>query len=300
MFNSNTNLLLTVQKAKVNCNFYIILIFILFACNEIKRESGEKIPLARINKEYLYLNDIKHVLPPGLSKQDCLQYIKHYAESWTKKKIIVRIALSKLSSDKKMEIEEKVTDYRNSLVVSEFERLLMEEIDTQITLEQLKNYYDSNKKDFLLKQTLVKAILLQLPADAPKLEKIRNILQNKTINGITELKSYCHKYAHGYHLSYDEWIDIDRLFFNSSFKELISYVKNSVDRDYFEIRKDNTIIMLKIIEKRYPLQIAPFDYVKELIKSLILNERKIQLITNFEQKVYTKAKNEKEVEIFVH
>jgi hypothetical protein len=42
-----------------------------------------------------------------------------------------------------MEIEEKVTDYRNSLVVSEFERLLMEEIDTQITLEQLKNYYDS-------------------------------------------------------------------------------------------------------------------------------------------------------------
>ena len=59
------------------------------------------------------------------------------------------------------QIERKVEDYKESLMLFEFEKYLYaNSMDIKISEDQISNYYNENKDDFILPFNLIKTIVL--------------------------------------------------------------------------------------------------------------------------------------------
>ena len=55
---------------------------------------------------------------------------------------------------------------------------------------------------------------------------------------------------------------------------------------------------LKVEEYRISDNVSPLEFVREDIKNIIINKRKVQLAQKLEEDLYEKAKTNKEFEIF--
>ncbi|MFQ3575054.1 MAG: hypothetical protein SNJ77_01325, partial [Cytophagales bacterium] len=99
---------------------------ILFFCDNKSEERNDKIPIARANKSVLYLHDIEDILPEYISKNDSIETLKRFAESWASKQVLTELAIEKIKKPKE-EIERKVMDYRYSLLLNEFQKQFVED-----------------------------------------------------------------------------------------------------------------------------------------------------------------------------
>jgi hypothetical protein len=55
---------------------------------------------------------------------------------------------------------------------------------------------------------------------------------------------------------------------------------------------------VRIKEKRAPSDTAPLTFVKDKVKSIIINKRKLKFISELEQNIYNDALTKKQFEIF--
>ena len=166
------------------------LIFIIFFKDKFQKKSK---PLARANSQYLYYTDVKALILPGVSAADSVDMINRFIENWLKKQSLIDKA-SKQANYNEKEIEQKMVDYKNALLVYDFEKkYIKEKLDTAISENEINNYYKLNLSNFELRQNIVKAWLIKLPSNAPKLAEIRNTISIGKDK--KKIESYCSQFA---------------------------------------------------------------------------------------------------------
>ena len=81
---------------------YILSIFCLVQSCDYFNPIEEEKAIARVNEVYLFLDDLKMVLPENLSKADSIMFANHYVNQWATQQLLVQGAEINLS-DKKLE-----------------------------------------------------------------------------------------------------------------------------------------------------------------------------------------------------
>src|ERR1019366_10716666 len=118
--------------------------FVLFcfflSCN-IK---GDKVPnrtaIARANDDYLYLDNIREIVPVGTSSKDSLELINKHIDNWLRETLVIQKAEDNLTDEQK-NVEAQLQDYRNSLITYIYEKeLVKQKLDTVITNEEIEKY----------------------------------------------------------------------------------------------------------------------------------------------------------------
>lgn len=197
------------------------------------------------------------------------------------------------------EVERKILDYRYSIIAYEYEAFYVKEhLDTAISDTEIEKYYNANIDNFILKQNIVQGTFIKVPKNAPRTAKIKELIFSSREKDELELRSYCLSFSVAYHISGSNWVVFDELVKNSPLAEIPNKIQFLKSNPYFETSDDTYLYFLKIGQYRISDNISPLEFVKDDIRNIILNKRKVELAKKLEDEVYKSASDEKEFEVF--
>lgn len=283
---------------------WILVLALLAGCDliQMKQEAlatdEERVPVARVNRTFLYNDELLGIVLPGTTREDSIVRIEAFVNSWIRKQLLIQEAAKKININE-AEVERKILDYRYSLIAYEYQTFFIKQnLDTAVASGEIESYYKGNLDNFILKQNIVRATFLKVPKTAPRTNKIKELIFSKKDKDQAELKSYCLSFSTAYHLVDSTWMVFDELVKNSPLAEIPNKIQFLKSNPYYETSDDTYLYFFKVNEYRISDNISPLEFVKADIRAIILNKRKVALAKQLEDDVYRTAVSEKEFEIY--
>jgi len=144
---------------------------------------------------------------------------------------------------------------------------------------------------------LVKGLYMKVPVGAPQLNEIKTLSKSTTLVSKEKLEKL--SLSNGMVLDFfvDSWMD---------FNDLIDNFPEDI------LKKDDLIIQKKVIEKQdssyvYFLNItdfllpgdnAPYEYAKNTIQEVLINQRKIEFLKNVAEDLFQRALDKGEIQFY--
>lgn len=282
----------------------LICVSLFFGCELFKKKEDQPItevegnPIARVYNKHLYSKDIEGILGNNYSKEDSVIIVQRYIDTWILKQLMLLKAEAQIP-EMDPSIQQKIVDCRNTLLIHEFEKGYLEKkLDTALTENDIKNYYNKNIDQFQLKQNIAKAFFIKVPKDAPKIEKIKPLITSNKPKDLKELKSYCVGYASHFILEDSIWLNFDELIKNTPFNGIADKGDFLEKNSYSELSDDRYTYFLKIKDYKITKEISPYEFARDQIRNTLLNRKRIELINLLKDNLLTEAKNKKEFEIY--
>jgi len=282
----------------MNKAFYILIPIILLSACHNKSDQIKRVAIARVGDVILYYDEIPKLLQPGISPEDSAAIFQNYINKWAKKELLFMKAEQNLTPEFKNDIEKQLEETRSNLVIYQYQRqMMLEKMDTTITGEEMESYYATNGKNFLLNSNIVKALFIKVPSETPGIDKIRLWARSNEQKDLQQLESYCYQFAEKFDDFNEQWVTMDRLSV-----ELPQDIVNQDDflrrNTWFETSDSSSVYMITVRDYRQRYSLAPFDYVKDDIKSIILNSRRFEFLQTLENGIYNEAIKENTFKIF--
>ena len=255
--------------------------------------------IARAGSSYLYADDIGNIVPKGTPSKDSLELLKKYIDNWIHESLVVQKAENNLTDEQK-DVDKQLQDYRNSLITYAYEKeLVRQKLDTLISIQDIEKYYAANQNDFQLKDNIIKVIYIKVNKKAPNQAKLKQLYKSDNPKDKEQLAGYCHQFAENFYLDENSW-----LLFDDLLKEIPIQTYNKElflqNNRYVEVSDADNNYFLNIKGFKIRNSISPLSFEKENIKNIILNKRKLQLITKMKEDVYNEALNNKKTEIYIN
>jgi hypothetical protein len=172
-------------------------------------------------------------------------------------------------------------------------------LDTAITEEEVNSYYEENKDNFILKQNIIKGLLLKIPKEAPQIDRLRTWLNSRSEEDAEKLRSYTYTFADSYLLDDSVWLDFDEYLFNTPFKKEINNPIQTLKRSSLLETSDSTFLyFIKIKDYKISDQHSPISFVKGQIRDVLINKRMVDLKKQKEKEIFDQALENKDYEIY--
>lgn len=274
-------------------------LFLAISCKK-KTSSDEKSDrvIARVYDKYLYAEQVSDIVPPGASKADSLMLIRNYVQNWVRRQSVLKRAEDNLDDELK-DVERQLEEYRNSLISYIYEsELVKQKLDTTVGDEEIEKYYNDNPNNFQLKNNILKVVYFRIPKTAPKIEKVRGWYKSEQEKDKKQLEEYCYQFAGDYYFNEEDWLIFDDLIKKVPIKtyDQEQFLKNN---RYIEIPDSNSIFFVNIKGFKIKESMSPLSFERDNIRNLILNKRKLELISAMEKDAYENALQQKEIEIWL-
>jgi len=275
----------------------LTLVIILSACNT-GRNVSKRIAVAQVGKFILYYDEMPKLVQPGLNKTDSIALIQEYINKWAKRKLLLMKAEENLSPELKHELIQQIEETRSNLIIYQYQKqMILEKLDTVLTEAELESYYSENEKSFTLSSNIVKVLFVKLPLETPDPEKVKRLVRSNDQEDLQELESYCYQFAEKYEDYNEAWIPMDRI--SVELRTDIESEENFLKRNtYFETADSLSIYLISIRDYRLRSSIAPFDYVRDDIKRIIWNTRRLEFLQSLENGIYSEGLKENSFKIY--
>ncbi|MEO5776480.1 MAG: hypothetical protein ABIQ27_06225 [Flavobacterium sp.] len=278
-------------------NSFFLIFLMVCSCNYFKPQQKSQ-SIARVGKSYLYKSDIATLVPAGTSKEDSLLLVRDFIDRWASQKLLIEAAERNLSDVKKKEYNSLIKQYKIDLYTRAYiEEVVKRTVDTVVSQEELKKYYEENKENFKTNGTLVRLRYINLSKQNPRFETIKS----KFFDYSKKDKKFWDTYAlqfKSFAMNDSVWVDMSQVYEKlpvvtpENRDEIIRPGKKMQIQD-----KDDTYLIkvTNVIDKN---QISPFEYSKPTLKEVLLNKRKLELIKKFEKDITNDAIKNKDYEIY--
>jgi len=264
----------------------IIISFLTIACSDTieLRNAGA---IVKVNNKILYRSVLEDNIPAGLSSEDSTIVAEHFIRTWIKDILLYDIALKNIND--RESIERLVENYRKSLFIYQYEeQLVNERLTREIDEQSLYDYYNKNKDKLKLERPLVKGLFVKVPINAPQVNEIRTL--SKSTNPASREKLEKLSFNNGVVFDYfiDTWIDFNVL--KSSFPEEKLYKEDlTIQKRMIEKQDDSFYYFLNIIDFLSPGDNAPFEYAKNTVQEILINQRKIEFLKKTGDDLFKRA-----------
>ncbi len=279
---------------------YIFICLIIVSCNSGKSDAGPASKtIAKAGDESLSLDDYKENYISIESVKDSTILAKRSIESWAIESLFYQEAMAKLNAEE-IDIDKQVEAYKKSLVNYIYQTKLIEaNLDTNITLPEIEQYYSEHEDNFILKENIVKVNYFKIPVKASGLEKIKRLLRSYAYvpKDVEQLKNLCMQNAENFFMNDSTWLFLEDV------KKEIPKLRDQPDFNLsqgrvVEFTDDLYYYYLKIKEVKVKNGLSPLNFEKQDIKNFIINKKKTELINQYKLQLLEKAKAEKKFEIF--
>jgi hypothetical protein len=254
--------------------------------------------IARVNDEYLYASDIQ-ALTKGLKGNDSLEVLRNFAESWVRKKLLLQKAVENIPEDD-LGVTKKIQDYRESLVLYEYEKALInKKLDTVIRADELNAWYEKRKNDFPLEKDVFLMFFIKLKKDAPELDQARKwIMKPKDEEDLRKLEGYCKQFATSYVMDQGMWYEKDNVLKNFPLNDYdLNALSNS--QSFREFKTEEGSWFIRVAEVLKKDQAAPVEFISDKIAKAIIEQRRLGLVEKIYDKIYKDGLKSKAFEVFV-
>jgi len=263
----------------VSCQFFDL---------EKKQPTIER-PIAQVYNLFLYKKDIVKLIPKNISGKDSLLVVKSIINNWATQEILRKRAEENLSRAENDSYTQLVQDYKNSLLVNGYkERLIKQQLDTTISVDEIASYYSLNSKNFRLNEELIKIKYLHFGKDVLDQKKIIKQFKSTKYEALISLENQELNFK-AINLNDSTWIKVEDVLlkipkFRENPKELL------LKKTKF-IQKEDSLGLYLVAVKNVLLRndIAPLNYITPTIKQMILHKRKLELIRDIEKTLINDA-----------
>ena len=263
--------------------YYIL--FFCFTLISCKNNFNEDI-VATAYGENLFLDDILREIP--LNTVDSSFFIKNFIDDWVSKRILLHHAKINLKINQD-EYDKKVNDYKNSLIIYNYEQQLVDQnLDTVITFDQIQNYYINNMENFVLSQNIFKGRFIIVNKEAPKIDLLKKIYKSVNAKDIIILEDYCKQFAINYSLSDTVWQ------YFSSLSNVFSSTEVSLRNHSFKnttniIQTEDNLYLIYIKDFKSKGDISPLSLEISKIRNVLLNKKKINYLEKLSRDFYNNS-----------
>jgi hypothetical protein len=281
----------------------VVLLPLLASCDLIRMKKGSdgesvRKPVARVNNTYLYQDELDGIVPGKDTKDDSIARVTAYVNSWIRKQLLMGEAMKTININE-AEVERKVLDYRYSLIGYEFQNFYIKQhLNDSVSDQEIELYYKAHLDNFILKQNIIQGTYIKIRKGAPRTNRLKDLIYSVKEKEQNELKSYCLSFSTAYHLADSSWIEFDKLVVNSPLAEIPNKIQFLKSYHYYETNDNDFLYLIKIDAYKISDNVSPVEFVKEDIKNIILNKRKVELAKKLEDEVYENAAKRKDFEVF--
>jgi hypothetical protein len=275
-----------------------IFLFFLIGCsfNNGKEAMGTK-EIARAGDEVLSASDFASgFVSTGIVK-DSLYNAKKSIEKWATDALFYQEAVNKLNNDE-INIDREISNYRKVLVNYIYENRIIEaNLDTTISNNEIQQYYDAHRDNFILKSNIVKVNYFKIPLKAPALDKIRKLTTASRPKDIEQLRALVTQNAENSFMNDSTWLfleDIQREIPRLREQEDINISAGRV----LEFEDEEYYYYLKVKDVKIKNGLSPINFEKKNIRKFIINSRKTQLISSYRQSLLDRARADKKFVIY--
>jgi hypothetical protein len=264
------------------------------ACQMVNRVSDTAAELfgdavvARVGPHRLTRSELADYIPTGVSSEDSLGLAQQYIKAWAEELLFMDLAESRLSDDEK-DVTKELEEYRRTLLKYRYEeRYINERLDTLISDEEVRDYYQAHKDKFLVDRPLLKTRYMVIPAGSRNLRRLKELMASEDVVDAVAADSLAFTAAIKYVDSSDNWMDAILLARDLGTDE-VSMMKALRGR-FIELKGDDgnlrVAYVVDIVQKGSP---APLDYCAERIEDIILSARKHELVSGLERDLLNDA-----------
>lgn len=262
------------------------------------RKPPERVPVAEVGKVVLYYDELPKLIQKGINEADSTVIVQNYINKWAKRELLLQKAGQNMSREVLDEIDKQIEETRANLIIYQYQRqMMLEKMDTVISDAEIENYYASNEKSFTLNSNIVKALFIKLPAETPDINRIRSLARSNDQSDLQQLESICYQFAEKFDDFNEDWVRMDRL--SIELPQEIENEENFLRRTTFhEISDSSSVYLVSIRDYRLRSTLAPFEYVKDDIKRIIINSRRFEFIQSLENGIYNEGLKENSFKIY--
>lgn len=272
----------------------IAVFFMVISCDTAQ---DDKV-VARVNNTYLLKEDMEDLVPPNTSPEDSAAIVNNFVTNWATKRLFLDRAEENVSEGQKNTLDKLVSDYQNSLYTKVYkDALVAKTLDTLVTSQELEKYYEENKQNFSLNKELVKVRYLHLDksfSEKAATRKSFNRYNKEDKKQISEMK-FAYKASS---LNDSIWVAFEQIILKVPV--LRNKKRNDVlkNRGLLQLKDSLGVYLIKIEEVLYRNDTAPLSYVKPMIRQIIHNKRKSELMKKLEKDITKDAIKNEQFEIY--
>lgn len=254
---------------------------------EKKQQVGAVVEL---NGHYLYRSTLDS-LTMGMSSEDSARVAEQYIRQWAQDLLLYDNATVRSNA----QIEAMVDDYRTTLYVRAYEERLVEKrMPKQIADSTIQALYEQMPDRFKLDESIMRGILVIVPIDAPKKDKLRTWLGKQEMDAI---EKYVYQNASGYDLFTDRWMTTTEMMGRIPMEraELENRLKT---KNLIEFSDSEKTYLLQITEKHMRGEAMPMEYARPEIEKMVLYARQAEFLRSERERMYNEAIQSKTLKFF--
>ena len=286
---------------------YIIILVLsswqLLSCDFIeKATTTDSTPtdklLASAGGENLYYSEVKHQMGLNLSRQDSSDLMYRIVHKWIKSRLLLEQANERdIDFD---EIDARVKELREELVIYELRKSILNEDSsyTDISEEAILEYYNENKKEFDLKQNIVRGKFVVVPKEASDINDLKKWLKKNDTESLQELNNYCLRSASKYYLDDSLWFSFDDISGGSPLQDINDQERFLKYTTFSETSDSLSYYYLTISDYKIKGETAPLNFHRDRIRNILILKKKKEKIKQYEDKLFKEARSSEEFEIY--
>ena len=267
--------------------------FLLGGCTafEKKQQVGAAVEL---NGQYIYYSTLDS-MTLGLDSVDSARVSEQYIRQWAEDMLVCAEGEKRLSGSDREAIDKMVADYKQTLLAHAYERKLIDRrMEKNFADSAVVDVYEQMPERFTLDESLMKGIIVVVPKDAPKLDKLRKQLAEVSLDAI---EKYAYQNANGYELFVDKWLTTTHIIHRIPMErtELENRLKNS---NHIELTDSTKTYILQVTDKHMRGEAMPIEYARPQIEKILMNARQVEFLHNERQRMYEEAINEQKIKFY--
>ncbi|MEG1748131.1 MAG: peptidyl-prolyl cis-trans isomerase [Tannerellaceae bacterium] len=265
----------------------LVSLSLLAGCKE-KSTTEDADVLVRVKAQALTRSEVEAMIPRGISSADSLLLAESFVKKWVKDALIYEVASRNLGEGK-AEVDKLVENYRHSLLRYRYqEQLVKEKLSVDIRESDKLSYFEENQDKFVLDKALIKGLFLKIPIDAPGLSEVKGWYKLNSEAALEKIEKYSVQNATIYDYFYDKWVSFDEVMDNIP-------LHVAVPNDFLKANKtvevaDSSYCYLLNIKEYLPVgSVEPYEYADPQIMEMLINQRRVEFLRNFEEELYNDA-----------
>ena len=273
--------------------FYLFLLF--SACKLPTNEESNA--LARVGENYLFLSDIKDQIGPR-NNGDSLQIANRLIDDWAEQLLYLEKAEINLSSTEKNRLDELVRTYRNDLYVKTYkDKAIQSLLDSVVDQAEIQEYFEQNKANFRTNKDLLRGRYVRVRNENYNLQTIRRSLRRFNDFDKVFLDSIALQFT-TYSMNDSIWIQASQ-FFNRlpsiNERRYKNFLKNNT---FFELQDSLEVYLVVVEEVVLRNNLAPLEYVMPTLKQILINKRKLELMSEFDREIIEEGLRQNTYEVY--
>lgn len=266
-----------------------------FGCTEAVDHKG-KTPLVQVGDNYLYMEDVMAVTPPGISEKDSAEMADRYIKNWIDDMLLYAKAEGNIPDD--AGINELVNSYRRELITHTYiEQIVSQEVENLIPDSEVEEYYNENKDAFLAVEPYIKGLYIKVPKTASGISQVRQWYKDGSERSVDKIEKYGLRNAVDYEYFYDRWRSVNDFFLRlptDADKE-----KNNIGKNKnIELSDSAFYYFLHIEDYLGKGEILPLEYAGKDIREIIMNNKRVEFITKMKKDLYDEACDNNDIKYF--